>query len=96
MPVPVNVKLLFVPVTPPLNVNVPLPDALIVPPLPVKLITRLLVCPEPVYCNVPEGPISIVPFATVVGLPIELLPPLTLNIVLIARIPALIIVLPEY
>ena len=80
------------PVTPPLSVNAPLPDASTVP-APVRLITRSLLSPAPVYCSV-AAPKAIVPFATVVGAPSALAPPLTLAMLFTLSVPALIVVTP--
>ena len=87
-PVPVKFKPKVFPVTPPLNVNVPLPDASIVPPF-VPNVNERSVVPEPlrllpVYCNVP--PLNTKLAAALVEAPILLAAPPLVN-VLALKIP---------
>lgn len=90
VPVPLNVKPILVEVMLPLNASVPLLlDASIVLALVDIVKRRSDVSPVPRYCKVaaPDVPIEIVPLPAVVGAPIELLPPLTLFILEIAKVP---------
>jgi hypothetical protein len=92
LPLPIRFRLNVLPVTPPVKVSVPLPEASIVAPEPVSVMARLVLWPLPVYCNVP------VPLRLIAGVPEPvpsalLLPELAT--VLTLSVPALMVTAPE-
>ena len=91
VPVPVITRL-YVPLTPPVKVRVPDPEASIVAPEPVSVIARLVLWPVPVYFKTPVAPILI--SGVVAPVPRELLLP-ELATVLTLSVPALIVTAPE-
>jgi len=90
-PVPVRTRLLVLPVIPPLRFMAPLPDASIVAPLLVRLMTRLVEWPVPLYRRVPVPATEIVGAAPPV--PSELLVPAFCN-VFTSNIPLLMVTAP--
>ena len=100
VPVRLNLEVPEVPalVTPPVSAKVPeapLASSVNVPPLPTRLITRLLLLPVPVYCSVPVVERAMMLLAPAAGVPRALavaLPPSWME--LIESVPPLIVVVP--